>query len=52
MLADDGTLVAQANDEGQEEVVYADWAALTPRRRSRPPGAPDRTLAAAGSRSG
>jgi predicted amidohydrolase len=52
MLADDGTLVAQANEDGEEEAIYADWAALTPRRRSRPLAAANRASAVAGSRSG
>jgi predicted amidohydrolase len=44
LVADDGTVVAQANEDGEEEAIAADWAALTPRRASR-------TLAAADSRS-
>jgi predicted amidohydrolase len=41
MVADDGTVTVQANLQGAEEVVYADWAALVPRRAARPrPPAP------------
>jgi predicted amidohydrolase len=36
LLADDGTVVAQANEQGEEEVVYADWSALTPGRHRTP----------------
>ena len=35
LLADDGTLVAQANEVGEEGVVSADRAALTPRGPAR-----------------
>ena len=49
MVADDGTVVAQANQDGEEEAVYADWDAAHPspgrprgagRRGQRPPAAP------------
>ena len=35
LLANDGTLVAQANEAGEEGVVSADRAALTPRGTAR-----------------
>jgi predicted amidohydrolase len=35
MIADDGEVVALANTDGEEEVIYAEWSALTPRRSAR-----------------
>jgi predicted amidohydrolase len=35
LVADDGTVVAQANEDGEEEAIAADWEALTPRRAAR-----------------
>jgi predicted amidohydrolase len=35
MVADDGAIAAQANQDGQEEAIYATWDTLTPRRAAR-----------------